>query len=140
MKWLISFDQLILGNPAYNSSATRSFSHHSERAQPQNIAMGLILLCPHKVPVDYGKIWKVSPPPLGILCFSYLGCGFPLGLKLKRSLGIPNSYDAKIAKICNLWTFWPVIQLINTYLLNYRPEFPELADFCYFWIITIRYP
>ncbi len=26
---------------------------------------------------------------------------------------IPDSYHAKIAQICNLWTFWPVIQLIN---------------------------
>ena len=24
-------------------------------------------------------------------------------------LRIPDSYDAKIAKICNFWTFWPVI-------------------------------
>ena len=29
-------------------------------------------------------------------------------------LRIPDGYDdAKIAKICNLWTLWPVIQLIN---------------------------
>ncbi len=27
-------------------------------------------------------------------------------------LRILARYDAKIAKICNLWTFWPVIQLI----------------------------
>ncbi len=27
-------------------------------------------------------------------------------------LRILDSYDTKIAKICNLWTFWPVIQLI----------------------------
>ncbi len=27
-------------------------------------------------------------------------------------LRIPDSYDAKIAKIVNFWTFWPVIQLI----------------------------
>ena len=38
-------------------------------------------------------------------------------------LRIPDSYDAKIAKICNFWTFWPVIQPIN-HLFN---------------IITIRY-
>ncbi len=31
----------------------------------------------------------------------------------KASIRIPDSYDAKIAKICNLWTFWPVIQPIN---------------------------
>ncbi len=29
-------------------------------------------------------------------------------------LRIPDSYDAKIVKICNLWTFWPVIQLISS--------------------------
>ena len=29
------------------------------------------------------------------------------------ALRIPDSYDAKITKKCNLWTFWPVIQLIN---------------------------
>ncbi len=30
------------------------------------------------------------------------------------ALRLPDSYDAKIAKICNLWTFWPVIQSITT--------------------------
>ncbi len=65
-----------------------------------------------------------------------------------------------MAKICNLWTIWPVIQPINNlftsmehwargllsdfekmvYKLNYRPECPDVADFCYFGIITIRYP
>ena len=24
---------------------------------------------------------------------------------------MPDRYDAKIAKICNLWTFWPVMAL-----------------------------
>ncbi len=28
-------------------------------------------------------------------------------------LRLPYRNDAKIAKICNLWTFWPVIPLIN---------------------------
>ncbi len=28
-------------------------------------------------------------------------------------LRIPDSYDAKIAKICNLWTYWAIFQLIN---------------------------
>ena len=28
-----------------------------------------------------------------------------------QCLRIPDSYGAKIAKNCNLWTFWPVIQL-----------------------------
>ena len=27
------------------------------------------------------------------------------------TLRIPDSYDAKIAKICNLWTFWSVIPI-----------------------------
>ena len=26
---------------------------------------------------------------------------------LPQSLRIPDSYDAKIEKICNFWTFWP---------------------------------
>ncbi len=30
-----------------------------------------------------------------------------------HGLRIPDSYDAKIAEICNLWTFWPAIQLTN---------------------------
>ncbi len=33
----------------------------------------------------------------------------------KFGLRIPDSYDAKIAKICNFWTFWPVIQLKMVY-------------------------
>ena len=28
-------------------------------------------------------------------------------------LRIPDSYDAKIAKICNFWTSWPIFQLLN---------------------------
>ncbi len=28
-------------------------------------------------------------------------------------LRLPHRNDAKMAKICNLWTFWPLIQLIN---------------------------
>ena len=76
-------------------------------------------------------------------------------------LRIPDSYDAKIAKICYLWTLLPVIQLKDhifeirqtsdkkaflsdfekmVYKVNYRPERPEMAVFCYFCIITIRYP
>ncbi len=31
----------------------------------------------------------------------------------KSYLRIPDSYDAKIVKICNLWIFWAVIQLIS---------------------------
>ncbi len=36
-------------------------------------------------------------------------------------LRIPDSYDAKIAKFCNFWTFWPVTQLID-YLLKIRQK------------------
>ena len=44
--------------------------------------------------------------------------GLVYGQKVKQILysvvlRIPDSYDAKIAEICNLLTFWPVIQLIN---------------------------
>ncbi len=38
-----------------------------------------------------------------------------------QRLRIPDSYDAKIAKICNLWTLWLVIQLIN-HLLKIRQK------------------
>ncbi len=43
------------------------------------------------------KVWKCPN--------EYFQCN--LGLRL------PHRNDAKIAKICNLWTFWLVIQLIN---------------------------
>ena len=33
-------------------------------------------------------------------------------LLYSKSLTILASYEAKIAKICNFWTFWPVIQLM----------------------------
>ncbi len=39
----------------------------------------------------------------GQCCCSYRKCS---------CLRLPDSYDAKVAKICNLWTFWPVIQSI----------------------------
>ncbi len=46
-------------------------------------------------------------------------------------LRILASYAAKIAKICNFWTFWPVIQLIN-HLFKFRwkafvPNTPEMG-------------
>ncbi len=40
----------------------------------------------------------------------------PLRLALRieqEGLRIPDSYDAKLAKIYIIWTFWPVIELIN---------------------------
>ncbi len=58
-------------------------------------------------------------------------------LKQSLSLRIPDSYDAKIAKICHLWTLLPVIQL-NDHI--YRPERPNIVFFCNFCNITIRYP
>ena len=45
------------------------------------------------------------------------------------TLRIPDSYEAKIAMICNFWTFGPVIQLIN-HLFKIRPK----AFFVRFWI------
>ena len=37
-------------------------------------------------------------------------------------LRLPHRNDAKIAKICNRWTFWPVIQPINNlYKISQRP-------------------
>ena len=30
-----------------------------------------------------------------------------------RLTGFKDSYDAKLTEICNFWTFWPVIKLIN---------------------------
>ncbi len=55
-------------------------------------------------------------------------------------------YEVQTAKICNFWTFWPVIQLINQLQIgnltsdnrykhakgaldSYGPECPEDADF-----------
>ncbi len=72
----------------------------------------------------------------------------------KISLRLPYRNDAEIAKFCNLWTFWPVILLINhlfkirqkaflsdfkniPYWLNYKPKHPKVAEFCYFSIIPI---
>ena len=37
------------------------------------------------------------------------------------NLRIPDSYDVKIAEICNLWTFGPVLQLKN-YLFKIRQK------------------
>ena len=50
-----------------------------------------------------------------------------ISLKKDNLLRVLASCEAKTAKICNFWTFWPVIKLM-TYQLNYRPECPELAD------------
>ncbi len=74
------------------------------------------------------KVAKMPAVLYGTKYFSFINC-----------LRIPDSYDAKIAKIPNLWTFWPVIQSINqkgllsafekiVYLLIYRPECPEVTD------------
>ncbi len=42
---------------------------------------------------------------------------------------IPDSYDAKIAKFCYLWTSWPVIQLKKPYFRNLTKR---LFAQCYF--------
>ena len=31
----------------------------------------------------------------------------------KGLLGIPDTYEVKIARISDLWTFWPIIQLLS---------------------------
>ncbi len=48
--------------------------------------------------------------------------------KINTSLRIPDSYDAKIAKICNLWTLWPVFQLINNlFKIRQKPFLPNVG-------------
>ncbi len=48
---------------------------------------------------------------------------------LFMTLRVLARYDAKIAKICNFWTFWPVIQLINhLFKIRKKPSLP------FFWI------
>ncbi len=68
-------------------------------------------------------------------------------------LRLPDTYASEIAKICDLKTFWPLIQLINhlfkirqkvvqkgflsdfeklLYWLNYKPERPEVVIFLLF--------
>ncbi len=39
--------------------------------------------------------------------------GMPLTFWYHNTLRLPHRNDAKITKICNLWTFWHVIQLIE---------------------------
>ncbi len=38
--------------------------------------------------------------------------------RLTSHLRIPDTSGTKIAQICNLWTLWPVIQLINQGFLS----------------------
>ncbi len=53
------------------------------------------------------------------------------------NLMIPDSYDAKIAKMEHL-----AKKLFGrmVYYLSYKPECPKVAYFCYFRIIAIKYP
>ena len=37
-------------------------------------------------------------------------------------------YEAKNSKICNFWTFWPVIQPINGYLEKVDPLFTDTPN------------
>ncbi len=44
---------------------------------------------------------------------TYLQSSYFCILGFSWSLRIPDSYDAKIAKICNFWTSWSIFQLIK---------------------------
>ena len=59
------------------------------------------------------------------------------GIKIKSEflhfatvLRISDSYDAKIAKFCNLWTFWPVIQLRTHISKSDKKTFWTKKPFC----------
>ncbi len=57
----------------------------------------------------------------------------PLVLEnIYNELRIPVSYDAKNDHM--------LVVKGTVSMSYYRPECPEFADFCYFCIITIRYP
>ena len=47
-------------------------------------------------------------------------------------LSIPDSYDAKVAKLCNLWTLCPAIKAIN-HLFKIQQELKPFLCFC--WIL-----
>ena len=62
------------------------------------------------------------------LACSYIFFAVLLFLKEKNTkLRLPDSYEAKIAKIGNFWTFWPVIQLIyHLFKIQKRAFLPTL--------------
>ncbi len=59
-----------------------------------------------------GNIPKIVPPPPSHI---YRNLNY---LKVR----IPDSYDERIMKICNLWTFWPLINLIKLFVKLLRIE------------------
>ena len=56
------------------------------------------------------KFGPKSIPLLALIHKNGTLCGTTIVVERLR---IPDSYDAKITKICNFWTFWHVIQLIS---------------------------
>ncbi len=48
-------------------------------------------------------------------------------------LRLPHRNDAEIAKICNLWTFWLVIQLISRLLAELQAKMSKGCGFLLFW-------
>ncbi len=56
------------------------------------------------------------------LCKKFFRYFYPLFYR-KIGLRLPHRNDAKIAKICFLWTFWLVIQLINHLLSDFKMWF-----------------
>ncbi len=61
--------------------------------------------------------------------------------KIRQKVFLPNA--SKILHFLHVWSIG-IKSLFGGFwkdgLLDYRPECPEVADFCYFFIITIRYP
>ncbi len=58
--------------------------------------------------------WIIFNTPLGNpIRLNFLVGSLVAQLTLLVPLRIPDSHDAKMAKICNLWRIWPVIQPIN---------------------------
>ncbi len=51
-------------------------------------------------------------------------------LQLILTLKIPDNYDAKIAKICNPWTFWHVIQPMNNLFKIQQKAFCPMLHRC----------
>ncbi len=60
--------------------------------------------------------------PLYQTCFYYLYATGKFERGYSRTLRILAMYEAKNSKICNFWTFWPVIQLIKKMVLSRARE------------------
>ena len=77
--------------------------------------------------------WKVSKLILlkiwyGTVVMVPIRWYFPPHYKFSESLRLPHRNDAKIAKICECWTFWPVIQPITNLFKIWQKAF-------FFWIL-----